>query len=63
MDHPAHTQIGFGKQKANTNILHESTDGYGNMPDIFIKTKYGSNNAYNYDIKEANEEYQEEGTR
>ena len=33
------------------------------MPDIFIKTKYGFNNVYNYDIKEANEEEQEEGAR
>jgi cyclin-dependent kinase-like len=58
-DSNASTQIGFMKSKLIN--VYESTDCYGNMPDIFIKTKYGSNAMYNYDIKEANEEENDEG--
>jgi len=46
------TQINFTKKK----LMDDHIEGNFNVPDVFLKTKYGALNVYNYDIKESNNE-------
>jgi len=62
-DGPHQTQNNFNNNSSNNNNSKKSTRGYENdhidpnvhVPDVFLKTKYGSVAQYNYEIIEQNE--------
>jgi len=56
------TQTAFGGKRNTKNFEPEQIDGNFVIPDVFMKTKYGSIAQYNYDIDEQNESEHDENT-